>query len=93
MPVSQDFNCSFDFRLFLGMIPIQNTCQNVSQFVYERTVEVTEAGHQRTPQDQVIQVNDFFFFSQEGYLAAGHGGIMLERRIIFGLVGRNFAAA
>ena len=92
MPVSQNFKRSGYFRLFLLVVPAQNLCEDAGQFIDQRAVEMAEVGHQRSAQDQVVQMGDFFFFDQEGGFAAGHGGIMLERRVISGLVSANFTA-
>ena len=52
---------------------------------------MTEIRHQRAPQDQVVQVNNFFFFSQKSHFAASHFTVVLERRIIPTLESADFA--
>jgi len=93
MPVFAEFPAFSRFPFFSARYSSPELWPNCQPVRQSAGGELAQIGHQRTSQDQVVQVDDFFFFGQEGHFAAGHVRIMLERRIVSGLIGFDLAAA
>jgi hypothetical protein len=78
----QKLSGSLDFGLGVPRRPPENRQDDVGQFFEQGPVHLPQQGHERSAQDQIVEVDNPLVERREFDLAARIAGVIGQRRIL-----------